>query len=78
MASAAQLTHVLFSGLFILIGVGVFGGKYHEYFENKEPGIWTESMSELWWAFALNCCACILTFISMVFLIFDQMVGDGY
>ena len=70
---------ISFAGLFILIGAAVFGGKYHEYFEQKEIGIWTKGMCELWWAFGINICACILTFISLAFFILDMIMGgDGY
>ena len=56
----------------------MFGGKYHEYSEEKEKGIWTADMCELWWAFGLNCCSLILTFVTMVFLVLDTIIGDSY
>lgn len=62
------------SFLFLVIECGVFGACYVEYFEEKEPGIWYD-VAHLSWAFALGVTACVLTFISLVLMVIELIVG---
>ena len=62
------------SVLFLMIECGVFGGKYSEYFEQREPGIWYD-VGELSWAFALGVTATVLTFISLCLLVVDLVTS---
>ena len=68
---------ICFSVLFLMIECGVFGGCYHEYFEQKEPGIWFD-VGELSWAFALGVTSCVLTFISLALLVVDLLTGEEW
>lgn len=64
----------MFPVLFLLIECGVFGGCYHEYFEQKEPGIWYD-VAELSWAFGLAVTACVLTFIALALMLEELVMG---
>eukprot|EP00923_Selenidium_pygospionis_P026026 GHVN01046111.1.p1 GENE.GHVN01046111.1~~GHVN01046111.1.p1 ORF type:complete len:211 (-),score=18.15 GHVN01046111.1:246-824(-) len=63
------------SFLFLMIECGVFGGKYNEYFDNKEaPGIW-DDVGELSWAFALAVTSCVTVFISLALLVVELIMS---
>ena len=52
----------------------MFGGKCHEYFENKQPGIW-EDIREYDWAFFIAVTSLILSFLAIIFLVLDLITG---
>jgi ubiquitin carboxyl-terminal hydrolase 34 len=74
LGTAIALTAV--TGLFVLVTVASFGGKYQEYFDNKEPN-WTGlNIGVLEWAFGLAVTDGILTFIALGLLIASAVGGD--
>ena len=57
-----------------MIECGVFGGKYVEYFEQKERGIWFD-VAELSWCFALGVTSCVITFICLGLMVVELVMG---
>jgi len=71
---AVALTAV--SGVFLLIGVSVFAGKYGEYFRDREA-IYDTHSGELGWAFGLACCSTFLTFVTLILVLVEMTMGES-
>lgn len=71
--AAIGLTGATF--LFLLISVATFGVKCHEYFENKQVGMWND-VTEYGWAFYFGLTTTLLTFLSIIFLVLDVVAGE--
>jgi hypothetical protein len=63
------------TAVFLIIGVGVFGGKYSTYFINKESGLFGPEAGQLSWAFGVAATSLLLTFASLALMIFELIVG---
>ena len=56
-----------------MIGIGSFGAKCHEYFENKQE-LW-DGVREFDWCFYLALTSMLLTLAAVVLLIIDFVLG---
>lgn len=64
LGGAAGITAI--TGIFTLICVAVWGGRFQEYYNNKDPMNWAgQSVGVLDWAFGLAVTDCILTFMAL-------------
>jgi len=65
------------TGIFTLTCVAVFGARFQEYFNNREPENWGgQDMGVLGWSFALAVTDCVLTFIALFLLIASIAFDD--
>jgi len=66
----AAMGVVAITGIFTLLCVTIFGARFQEYFNNRDPENWAgQDMGVLDWSFGLACTDCILTFIALGLLI---------
>jgi ubiquitin carboxyl-terminal hydrolase 34 len=64
------------AGIFVLVAVASWGGRFQEYFNNKDPGWAGQNVGVLDWAFGLAVTDGILIFIALGLLIASIATGN--
>lgn len=59
------------TGLFLLVGVAVFGGKYNEWFKEQEPHLGLHGL--LSWAYGVGVASMILVFVTLGLVILNMI-----
>jgi hypothetical protein len=72
----AAMGVVAITGIFTLLTVAIFGGRFQEYFNNRDEAWSGQNIGVLDWSFALAVTDCVLTFISLGLLIASVATDD--
>ena len=64
--------------MFLVITISIFAAKYEEYFRDREAYYRLQGdIGQLSWGFGLMCSSLFLTFVSMLLILVEMVVGDG-